>query len=161
MPADSAFLLALLFVLAAAGGWFFARMTGSSERQDKRGEDFSADYFAGLNFLLNEEPDKALEVFVRMVDVDSETIETHFALGNLFRRRGEVDRAIRIHQNIFERPDLPRPLRDQALRALADDYLKAGLFDRAETFLLRLAERPVYEEQALQRLVEIYEQERD
>jgi lipopolysaccharide biosynthesis regulator YciM len=161
MPADSTLLLALLFVVAAAGGWFFARLTGDKDRPDKRGDDFSADYFAGLNFLLNEEPDKALEVFVRMVDVDSETIETHFALGNLFRRRGEVDRAIRIHQNIFERPGLPRQHRDQALRALADDYLKAGLLDRAEAFLLRLAERPAYRKQALQRLVEIYEQERD
>lgn len=161
MPAESTLLLALLFILAAAGGWFFARMTDGSKRPDKRGEDFSADYFAGLNFLLNEEPDKALEVFVRMVDVDSETIETHFALGNLFRRRGEVDRAIRIHQNIFERPDLPRQHRDQALRALADDYLKAGLLDRAEELLLRLSERPAHRQQALRRLVDIYEQERD
>ena len=123
--------------------------------------ELNADYFAGLNFLLNEEPDKALEVFVRMVDVDSDTIETHFALGNLFRRRGEVNRAIQIHQNIFERKELPRRHREQALRALAEDYLKAGLLDRAEAYLKQLADRPAYRREALERLVLIYEQERE
>ena len=161
MPADSPLFLALLFILAAAGGWFFARLTDTGERPEKPGDGLSADYFEGLNFLLNEEPDKALEVFVRMVDVDTETIETHFALGNLFRRRGEVNRAIQIHQNIFERKELPRPHREQALRALAEDYLKAGLLDRAEAYLKQLADRPAYRREALERLVLIYEQERE
>jgi lipopolysaccharide biosynthesis regulator YciM len=162
MPADSALLLVALFVVAAAAGWFFARMTKPGGGEQRKSENLSSDYFEGLNFLLNEQPDKALEVFVRMVDVDSDTIETHFALGNLFRRRGEVYRAIRIHQNIVDRPELPRAQRDQALRALADDYLKAGLLDRAETILLQLADgSSTHQVDALNRLVSIYEQERD
>ena len=80
------------------------------------------DYLKGLNFLLNEQTDQALEHFLRMVRVDDKTIETHFALGSLFRRRGEVDRAIRIHQNIIARPDLAAEQRDQALYSLAKDY---------------------------------------
>jgi lipopolysaccharide biosynthesis regulator YciM len=93
--------------------------------------------------------------------VDSDTIETHFALGNLFRRRGEVNRAIQIHHNLFERKELPRRYREQALRALAEDYLKAGLLDRAEEYLKQLADRPAYRREALERLVLIYEQERE
>ena len=155
MPGESPLLLAALFVLAAALGWLFARWTGRGRR------DISADYFEGLNFLLNEQPDKAVEVFMRMVDVDSETIETHFALGSLFRRRGEVDRAIRVHQNIIARPGLPRVQRDKALHALADDYLKAGLLDRAETLLQQLADVPAHRKAALQGLVRIFEQQRD
>ena len=162
MPADSTLLLIPLFIAAAAAGWYFARKTAPSATEQRRSENLSAEYFEGLNFLLNEQPDKALEVFVRMVDVDSETIETHFALGNLFRRRGEVYRAIRIHQNIVERPELPRAQREQALRALADDYLKAGLLDRAEALLQQLADgSSTRQAEALERLVSIYEQERD
>jgi lipopolysaccharide biosynthesis regulator YciM len=162
MPADSTLLLVLLFVAAAAAGWYFARLTASGSGDQRKAENLSSDYFEGLNFLLNEQPDKALEVFVRMVDVDSDTIETHFALGNLFRRRGEVYRAIRIHQNIVDRPELPRAQRDQALRALADDYLKAGLLDRAEDLLQQLADgSTTHQAEALDRLVSIYEQERD
>ena len=162
MAADSALLLVLLFVVAAAAGWYFGRLTSAGESDQRRAEHLSSEYFEGLNFLLNEQPDKALEVFVRMVDVDSDTIETHFALGNLFRRRGEVYRAIRIHQNIVERPELPRQQRDQALRALADDYLKAGLLDRAESILQQLADgSSTHRTEALTRLVSVYEQERD
>jgi len=161
MAADSALLLVFLFMAAAAAGWYVARRTAPDSRRNGTERELNADYFAGLNFLLNEEPDKALEVFVRMVDVDSDTIETHFALGNLFRRRGEVNRAIQIHQNIFERKALPRRHREQALRALAEDYLKAGLLDRAEAYLKQLADRPAYRREALERLVLIYEQERE
>ena len=159
MVTESGFLLALLFVVAAATGWVFARLTGSPK--EKRGEDFSSDYFEGLNFLLNEQPDEALGVFVRMVDVDSETIDTHFALGSLFRRRGEVHRAISIHQNIIDRSELPRSDRERAMKALADDYLKAGIFDRAEAILGKLSEKTNYRQAALEGLVGIYEQERD
>ena len=98
-------LLWLLLPVAAASGWIMAKR--SSER-GRRGcaRDFNTEYFQGLNFLLNEQPDKAIEVFIRMLEVDSDTVETHLALGNLFRRRGEVDRAIRIHQNLIARPTL-------------------------------------------------------
>jgi lipopolysaccharide biosynthesis regulator YciM len=159
MVTESGLLLALLFVVAAATGWFFARLSGSPK--EKRSEDFSSDYFEGLNFLLNEQPDEALGVFVRMVDVDSETIDTHFALGSLFRRRGEVHRAISIHQNIIDRSELPRADRERAMKALADDYLKAGIFDRAEAILRKLSDKANYRQAALEGLVGIYEQERD
>ena len=119
------------------------------------------DYLKGLNFLLNEQTDQALEHFLRMVRVDDNTIETHFALGSLFRRRGEVDRAIRIHQNIIARPDLASEQRDQALYSLAKDYLGAGLLDRAEKLFVRLAQGSRFQVQALESLCGIYEQERD
>jgi len=119
------------------------------------------DYLKGLNFLLNEQTDQALEHFLEMVRVDDKTIETHFALGNLFRRRGEIDRAIRIHQNIIARPDLPSEARDQALFSLAKDYLHAGLLDRAEKLFVRLAQGSRYQVQALENLCRIYEQEKE
>ena len=119
------------------------------------------DYLKGLNFLLNEQTDQALEHFLHMVRVDDKTIETHFALGSLFRRRGEVDRAIRIHQNIIARPDLAAEQRDQALYSLAKDYLAAGLLDRAEDLFSTLAAGSRYQVQALERLCGIYEQERE
>ena len=96
------------------------------------------DYLEGLGFLLNEEPDKALEVFLRMVDVDDETVETHFALGSIYRRRGEVERAIRVHENIMARPSLSDEHRLEAMFALARDYFRAGLFDRAEVSFRQL-----------------------
>ena len=96
-----------------------------------------------------------------MVRVDDKTIETHFALGSLFRRRGEVDRAIRIHQNIIARPDLASEQRDQALYSLAKDYLAAGLLDRAEKLFVRLSQGSRYQVQALESLCRIYEQERE
>jgi lipopolysaccharide biosynthesis regulator YciM len=132
---------------------------------ERDGEDapppLNIDYLKGLNFLLNEQTDQALEHFLEMVRVDDKTIETHFALGNLFRRRGEVDRAIRIHQNIIARPDLAAEVRDQALHSLAKDYLNAGLLDRAESLFVRLAQGSRYQVQALEDLCRIYEQEKD
>lgn len=159
MPTESAFLLAGLFLLLAAAGWATGRF---GERDD---EDvpppLNIDYLKGLNFLLNEQTDRALEHFLRMVRVDDNTIETHFALGSLFRRRGEVDRAIRIHQNIIARPDLVSEQRDQALYSLAKDYLAAGLLDRAEKLFIRLAQGSRFQVQALESLCSIYEQERE
>src|ERR1700740_1050969 len=89
-------------------------------------------YFKGLNFLLNEQPDKAIDAFIEVAKLDPETVELHFALGNLFRRRGETERAIRVHQNLLSRSDLPVNERDHALYELGQDFLKAGLLDRAE-----------------------------
>ena len=160
MTIDSAAVLILLLMAAAALGWLFAR-SGWSGLRDSRFKLVSAEYFKGLNFLLNEQPDKAIEVFIRMAEVDSETVETHFALGSLFRRRGEVDRAIRIHQNIIARPTLGRGYRAQALFELAQDYLRAGLLDRAENILLELIDTPTYTEPALRSLISLYEQQKD
>ncbi len=159
MPTESAFLLAGLFLLLAAAGWLMGRFEERDEEDAP--PPINIDYLKGLNFLLNEQTDQALEHFLRMVRVDDKTIETHFALGSLFRRRGEMDRAIRIHQNIIARPDLAAEQRDQALFSLAKDYLAAGLLDRAEKIFARLAEGSRYQVQALENLVRIYEQERD
>ncbi|MGE5626189.1 MAG: lipopolysaccharide assembly protein LapB [Bacillota bacterium] len=160
MSADSGAIVFLLVVAAGLGGWFLARWTRAGSRH-LPSKFASAEYFKGLNFLLNEEPDKAIEVFIRMAEVDSDTVETHFALGSLFRRRGEADRAIRIHQNLIARPNLSRQHRAEALFELAQDYLRAGLMDRAETILLELLDAPSYTEQVLHSLVTLYEMQRD
>jgi lipopolysaccharide biosynthesis regulator YciM len=153
-------LLLLLLPVAAASGWLVARrdMRKAAERS---GRDLSPDYFKGLNYILNEQPDKAIEVFIRMVEVDSETVETHLALGNLFRRRGEVDRAIRVHQNIIARPTLNKAQRAQALYELGLDYMRAGLLDRAESLFQELIDVGAYVSSALRQLIEIYQQEKD
>lgn len=164
MPTESTFLLAGLLFLAAALGYVFARFGDDDEKEEDeslRTGPVSADYVKGLNFLLDEKPDQALEVFMRMVEVDDETIETHFALGGLFRRRGEVERAIRVHQNLIARPNLTRQHRDQAFFALAEDYLSAGLFDRAEKLFQQMRESPEHSVEALRQLVRIYERTQD
>ena len=160
MPTESTFLLAGLFLLLAAAGWALGRFGERDEFEDAPAP-LNIDYLKGLNFLLNEQTDQALEHFLQMVRVDDQTIETHFALGSLFRRRGEVDRAIRIHQNIIARPDLAAEQRDQALFSLAKDYLGAGLLDRAEKLFVRLAQGSRFQVQALENLCRIYEQEKD
>ena len=159
MPTESTFLLAGLFLLLAAAGWALGRW---GERDvEEPPPPLNIDYLKGLNFLLNEQTDQALEHFLKMVRVDDKTIETHFALGSLFRRRGEVDRAIRIHQNIIARPDLASEQRDQALFSLAKDYLKAGLLDRAEKLFVRLSQGSRYQVEALENLTGIYELEKE
>lgn len=152
-------LLWLLLPLAAASGWLAARF--EQKRHARQSFDLPSAYFKGLNFLLNEQPDKAIEVFMRVLEVNSDTVETHLALGNLFRRRGEVERAIRIHQNLIARPTLDKEQRSHALLELGQDYLKAGLFDRAENLLLELAEIRAHSEQALKLLLHIYQQEKE
>src|SRR4051812_9000215 len=107
-------LLLLLLPVAAFSGWMVAKQS----KQLNQSERLSRDYFVGLNFLLEEQPDKAVEVFIKLLEVNSDTVDTHLALGNLFRRRGEVDRAIRIHQNLIARPHLNKHQRTQALLAL-------------------------------------------
>jgi len=139
-------------------GWLAARVDLKQLLFESRALPRS--YFKGLNFLLNEQPDKAIEAFIEVVKVDPETIELHFALGSLFRRRGEVERAIRMHQNLVERPGLAAEQKLAALSELAQDYFKAGLLDRAEELFLKLEATP-YAEQALQFLLDIYEQEKE
>lgn len=160
-------LVVALFV-AAAAGWLvaqfrFGQRTPRPPARKKGGEPrgLNEEYFKGLSFLLNEEPDKALEVFLRMVDVDNETVETHFALGSIYRRRGEVERAIRIHENIMARPALSSEHRVAAMFALAEDYFRAGLFDRAEHLFRQLAVGDDGRVPALRYLLRIYEQQRD
>ncbi|HLB43411.1 MAG TPA: lipopolysaccharide assembly protein LapB [Gammaproteobacteria bacterium] len=119
------------------------------------------DYLTGLNFLLNEETDKAVDVFIKMLEVDSDTVETHLAVGKLFRKRGEVDRAIRIHQNLIARPQLEKVYREQSLFELGQDYLSAGMLDRAERVFLELINAKSHSARALQMLIDIYQQEKD
>ncbi len=148
----------LAFPLFFGLGWFAARIDIKHLVSESRALPVS--YFKGLNFLLNEQPDKAIEAFIEVVKVDPQTIELHFALGSLFRRRGEVERAIRMHQNLAERPDLEPEQRIQAVYELAQDYFKAGLLDRAEDFFRQL-EGTRLEELSLGFLLDIYEQEKD
>ncbi len=160
MPGEQALLLAGFFMLLTAAGWSIRYLWERDKPSDNH-QYLNVEYLKGLNFLLNEQTDQAVDLFLRMVRVDDETIETHFALGSLFRRRGEVDRAIRIHQNIIARPGLPDEQREQALYSLARDYMKAGLLDRAESLFLNLVEQGSYRDEALTHLSRIYVQERD
>jgi len=155
-------LLWLLLPVAAASGWFFARRESHrSNAAPGAGSSVSTDYLKGINYLLNEQPDKAISVFIDMLEVDSDTVETHLALGNLFRRRGEVERAIRIHQNIIARPTLDNRQRNEALFELGQDYMKAGLLDRAENLFNELTSADSHRLSALKLLQEIYQQEKD
>ncbi len=153
-------LLALLLPVAAISGWWVAKRSNQPSNSGGRSE-LSAEYFTGLNYLLNEQPDKAVDVFVKMLEVDSETVETHLALGNLFRRRGEGDRAIRIHQNLIARPTLTKEQRAQALLELGKDYMRAGFLDRAENLFLELVDDRFHRASALAHLSDIYQQEKD
>lgn len=153
-------LLFLLLPVAALSGWWYARRSMNQEQAAPRA-GLNADYFAGLNYLLNEQPDKAVDVFIKMLEVDSDTVETHLALGNLFRRRGEGDRAIRIHQNLIARPTLTKEQRAQALFELGKDYMRAGFLDRAENLFLELVDDRIHKHLALDNLLDIYQQEKD
>ena len=148
----------LLLPLAALSGWF---MRGRRESPHDAPDGFTTNYFRGLNYLLNEQPDKAIEVFLKIAEVDSNTVETHLALGSLFRRRGEVDRAIRFHQNLISRPGLSDEQKKQALLELGEDFMRAGLLDRAEKLFVELVEAESYTPSAIEHLIAIYQQERD
>lgn len=152
-------LLFLLLPIAAGYGWYMGRRSVRQDTQ-KQSNQFSRQYVAGLNYLLSDESDKAVDLFIQLLEVDSETIETHLSLGNLFRQRGEVDRAIKIHQNLVTR-QLTREQRQLALQELARDFLAAGLLDRAEALWNELCEDSDYEETALAQLLIIHQQLRD
>lgn len=146
--------LPLLFGL----GWVAARIDFRQMLNESR--NLPDSYFKGLNFLLNEQPDRAIDAFVEVAKLDPETTELHFALGSLFRRRGEMERAIRVHQSLLSRADLPAREREHALHEIAQDYLKAGMLDRAEMAYKEL-KNTRYQESAARALVRIYESEHD
>jgi lipopolysaccharide assembly protein B len=141
-----------------AMGWITARVDIRQLLSESR--TLPRAYFKGLNFLLNEQPDKAIDAFIDIVKMDPETADMHFALGNLFRRRGEIERAIRVHQNLLARPDLPPEQLAQAKYELGMDYLKAGLLDRAEETFNQLVETS-YSVQARRSLLEIFQREKE
>jgi lipopolysaccharide biosynthesis regulator YciM len=144
--------------LAFALGWLASRLDLRQLRIENRQAPKA--YFRGLNFLLNEQQDQAIDAFIEAVQNDPDTSELHFALGNLFRRRGEYERAVRVHEHLLSRADLSQADRDRAQHALALDFLKAGLLDRAEEALRKLA-GTAFEGQALLALLAIYERSRD
>lgn len=164
-------LLFTLLVAASAIGWLVARwqISRSMRAQDR----LANDYFKGLNYLLNEEPDKAIEIFLQLAEnrppdsyrigrqTNLEVIDTHLALGSLFRRRGEMDKAIRFHKHIIAQPHLTEHQRTSALRELARDYLQAGLLDRAERLFSELSQRDSGDHYSARQLLDIYEQEKD
>lgn len=158
MPTDATFLLAALFIVFGAVAFIYKIY---SDRDRDLPPRISADYIRGLNLVLSRKTDEALELFVQMAKVDDDTLETHFALGHLFRRRGEMERAIRVHENLLARPNLNEAQRDQALFSLAEDYLGAGLFDRAEQLFSQLRDSTTLAELALEKLVSIYEREQE
>ena len=139
-------------------GWIAARIDIRQLLSESR--TLPRGYFKGLNFLLNEQPDKAIDAFIEILKLDPETVELHFALGNLFRRRGETERAIRVHQNLLARPDLPQEHMVHAQFELGQDYLKAGLLDRAEETFNKLIDSQ-YSAQARRALLEIYQREKE
>lgn len=148
----------ILFPLLFGLGWLAARFDFRQMLSETRALPDS--YFKGLNFLLNEQPDRAIDAFIEVAKLDPETTELHFALGSLFRRRGEMERAIRVHQSLLSRSDLPVREREHALHEIAQDYLKAGMLDRAELAYKELSHTR-YEESASRALVRIYESEHD
>ncbi len=144
--------------LAFAMGWAASRFDLRQWRMESRQAPKA--YFRGLNHLLNEQQDQAIDAFIEAVQGDPDTAELHFALGNLFRRRGDYDRAVRVHEHLLSRADISRKDRDRAQHALALDFLKAGLLDRAEASLHKL-EGSAFEGEALLALLGIYERSRD
>ena len=149
-------LLFLLLPVAAAYGWYMGRRSAQQSKQDDASR-LSRDYVAGVNFLLSNQQDKAVDLFLDMLKEDTGTVEAHLTLGNLFRSRGEVDRAIRIHQSLMESASLTYDQRLLAVQQLGRDYMAAGLYDRAEDMFKQLVDETDFRLSALQQLLQIYQ----
>src|ERR1700733_15439042 len=154
-------LLTWMLVLAALVVGILAGHFGWGKRWPVALSKLHSDYFSALDYLVTEQPDRAREMFLKLMDANADTIETHFALGSLYRRRGEVERAIRIHQNLLARAELAPEHREQALLALAQDYLRAGLLDRAEGLFQQVSEVARLRASALDALRLVYERQHD
>jgi lipopolysaccharide biosynthesis regulator YciM len=154
-------LLTWILVVAALVLGILAGHFGWGKRWPTALGKLHPDYLTGLDYLVTEQPDRALDMFLKLMDANADTIETHFALGSLYRRRGEVERAIRIHQNLLARAALAPEHREQALLALAQDYLRAGLLDRAEGLFQQVSEAPRLRASALDALRLVYERQHD
>jgi lipopolysaccharide biosynthesis regulator YciM len=154
-------LLTWALVLAALVLGILAGHFGWGKRWPASLSKLHPDYLTGLDYLVTEQPDRALDMFLKLMDANADTIETHFALGALYRRRGEVERAIRIHQNLLARKDLADEHREQALLALAQDYLRAGVLDRAEGLFQQVSEVSRLRASALDALRGVYERQHD
>ncbi|MGO9935825.1 MAG: tetratricopeptide repeat protein [Steroidobacteraceae bacterium] len=154
-------LLTWVLVLAALVLGILAGHFGWGKRWPRSLSNLHPDYLTGLDYLVTEQPDRALDMFLKLMDTNADTIETHFALGSLYRRRGEVERAIRIHQNLLARGELASEHREQALLALAQDYLRAGVLDRAEGLFQQVSEVARLRVSALDALRGVYERQHD
>lgn len=152
--------LIILLPLSTLLGWLLAKKQ-FFDQENQPEIKIKENYFKGLNYLINDEPDKAVDLLIEVLKVDSDTIETHVALGDLFRRRGEVERAIRIHRNLIARPQLDSGQKHQVLLALAKDYLSAGILDRAEKIFLELISANASDAESLKLLLSIYEKEKE
>ena len=153
--------LFLLLPVAAASGWYAARRHYLKKYLVEHSHSLRSAYCRGLNYLLSEKTDKAIEAFADVLANDFETIETHIALGNLFRRRGDLEKAIEIHENLIARDDLSSQQHENAQFELGLDYLRAGLFDRAESIFQNLTDHESSRKGALQQLLDIYQREKD
>jgi len=152
--------LLVIFLIAIAIGWLLGRF--DSKRKKTHATPLSEEYYRGLNFLLDKQPDEAIDAFLKALDVNSDTIDTHFALGRLFRSRGEVDKATRVHQNLLARPTLERHYSELAQFELATDFMSAGLLDRAERLLKELIQNAAeFKSKSQHLLLEIYQRERE
>lgn len=149
-------LLFLLLPVAAGYGWIMGR---NSVRQAQRKESsiLSRHYYKGLNFLLSDQPDKAVDTLIKMIDINSDTVETHIAMGSFFRHRGEIDRAIKVHQNLVSREEIQPTQRENALKELGLDYTQAGFLERAENAFLQLLNSDKHYLVAQQQLFSIYQ----
>ncbi|MGZ8216284.1 lipopolysaccharide assembly protein LapB [Methylomagnum sp.] len=154
-------LLALLLPVAAASGWYVAKRHYTRRYFTDHARPLTRAYCKGLNYLLHEKTDKAIDAFADILERDYETIETHIALGNLFRRRGEVEKAIEIHEKLVDDASLDQAHRVQASYELGVDYMRAGLFDRAEAVFQVLSQSNTHAKPSLQQLLLIYQQEKD
>jgi pentatricopeptide repeat protein len=149
-------LFALVFA-AVLSGWLLGRWQPFKKDDDPLvSDDISERYAKGLNYLLADDSDNAIRIFTDLIEVNRDTIEIHIALGNLFRSKGEVDRAIKVHQNLLARPNLTRKQRHMAIAELASDYLKAGLLDRAEKLYREMIELKADPDKAYRHLLDLY-----
>jgi len=152
--------LFLLLPVAYLFGWLKGRRSNKTDCSEQAAS-LSSDYFKGLNYLLADQQDKALPVFLQLVQVDNETIDTHLALATIFRRSGKLDQAIEVHQNLIARPSLSPEYRSKSLLELGRDYLAAGLFDRAEGLFSDVIKSGYYAREAREYMLTIYQQEKD
>ena len=149
-------LLFLLLPVAAGYGYIMGR-NSVRQAQRKQSSILSKHYFRGLNFLLSDQPDRAVDTLIKMINVNSDTVETHIAMGNFYRQRGEIDRAIRVHQNLVSRDEIQSTQRELALKELGRDYMQAGFLERAEGAFVSLLNSDKHFEFAQQQLFAIYQ----
>ncbi|MBU3022816.1 lipopolysaccharide assembly protein LapB [Aestuariibacter sp. A3R04] len=149
-------LLFLLLPVAAGYGWIMGR-NSVRQAQRKQSSILSRHYYKGLNFLLSDQPDKAVDTLIKMINLNNDTVETHIAMGNFFRHRGEIDRAIKVHQNLVSREEIQGTQQETALKELGRDYMQAGFLERAENAYLQLLNSDKYYLVAQQQLFSIYQ----